>query len=60
MALCGTNKERESMSTIYDLNKTQEKVEAALARNPEGSSRMSPKLLRSINEHLWRLQDLEK
>ena len=48
------------MSTIYDLNKTQEKVEAALARNPEGSSRMSPKLLRSINEHLWRLQDLEK
>lgn len=46
---------------LHDLEKTREKLKSALERHPDGRRlRISAKLARSIEEHLWRLADLEK
>jgi len=55
----GTRKEIKTMET-HSLKKTREKMENALARDPEGKVSISNKLARSIQEHLWRLAELEK
>ncbi|MDW9531944.1 hypothetical protein RWE87_13760 [Sinorhizobium meliloti] len=44
----------------HDLEKTREKLKTALERDPEGRVTISNKLARSIDEHLWRLAELEK
>lgn len=48
------------MSETLDLAKTREKLKNALANEREGRIRISQKLARSIDEHLFRLADLDK
>lgn len=51
---------KETRMETHSLQKTREKLKNALTREPEGRVSISNKLARSIQEHLWRLAELEK
>lgn len=50
-----------SETNLHDLSTTLKKVKTILERHSDGRRiRISTKLAKSIEEHLWRLADLDK
>lgn len=53
-------REAKIVSETHSLEKTREKIQTALDRDPSGKVTVSNKTARSIIEHLWRLAELDK
>lgn len=53
-------REAKLVTETHSLQKTREKIQIALDRDPSGKVTVSNKTARSIIEHLWRLAELDK